>query len=119
MPHRNYFRDRRFLVAVGGTYDDVEYAPPPEVGICHVTRLGVEDETNAPSTDIRVYVKGHGYEHWLMEENSPAAGVLYWDAEETFLMTGEALVARFTGATASDVLRLYVEGWWEELEEPA
>ena len=28
---------------------------------------------------------------------------------------GESLVARFTGATASDRLVLYVEGWWEEL----
>lgn len=116
---RHYFRDRRSLVAVGGTYDEVTYTPPPEVGPCHVTRLAVEDETNAPSTDIRVYVKSHGYEHWLLEENTPAAGVLYWDDEGTFLMTEEELVARFTGATAADVLRLYVEGWWEDPEEPA
>lgn len=113
---RHYFRDRRSLVAVGGTYDDVEYAPPPEVGPCHVTRLGVEDETTAPDTDIRVYVKGHGYEHWLLEQDSPAAATLYWDEDGTFLMAGESLVARFTGADPNDVLRLYVEGWWEELE---
>lgn len=113
---RNYFRDRRSLAAVGGTYDEVEYGPIRENRRYHVTRLGVEDETSAPSTDIRVYVKGHGYDHWILEQNSPAAGVLYWDTDGTFLTMGESLVARFTGATAADVLQLYIEGWWEELE---
>ena len=117
-PHRNYFRLRRTLSAVGGTFDDVEFGPILEGRFYHITRLAVEDETSAPSTDIRCYVGGHGYQHWLNEQNSPAAGVLYWDTDGTFLTMLESLVARFTGATASDVLKLYVEGWWVQLDNP-
>lgn len=118
MGERHYFRARRTLPAVGGTYDDVEFGPIEEDRLYHITRFGVEDKTTAPDTDIRCYVKGHGYEHWLNEENAPVAGVLYWDTDGTFLVMGESLVARFTGADPADVLELYVEGWWEELDKP-
>ena len=65
-----------------------------------------------PSGDLSVYVKGHGYAHWLMSQESPAAGQLYWERWPTFLFRGESLVARFIGATAGDVLNLYLEGWY-------
>lgn len=113
---RKYFRDRRSLVAVDATYNEVVYGPILENRRYHITRFAVEAETSAPDTDIRVYVKGHGYEHWLSEQDSPAAATLYWDVDETFLVMGESLVARFTGADADDILQMYVEGWWEELE---
>ena len=119
MSGRHYFRDRRSLVAADATYNEVAYGPILENRRYHITRLAVEDETTGPDTDIRVYVKGHGYTHWLLEQDSPAAATLYWDTDGTFLVMGESLVARFTGADASDVLQMYVEGWWEELEEQA
>lgn len=112
---RKYFRGRRSLVAVTATYNEVVYGPILENRRYHITRFGVEDETSAPTGDIRVCVKGHGYNHWLSEQDSPAAATLYWDTDGTFLTMGESLVARFTGAQASDVLQLYLEGWWEEL----
>lgn len=116
MPHRNYFRAQRQAVAVGGTYDEVKFGPILEDRHYHITRFAAEDETSAPSGDIRVYVDGHGDQNWLTEQDSPAAATLYWDTDETFLTQGESLVARFTGATAGDRLALYVEGWWVERE---
>ena len=118
MGERHPFRDEQTKIALGGIYDEVEFGPIRRECYYHISRFAAEDETSAPSTDIRCYVKGHGYEHWLNEENSPAAGVLYWDPDGTFLTMGESLVARFTGATAADRLRLFVEGWWEELGGP-
>lgn len=115
MKERHYFRQRQTLPAVGGTYDEVEFGAVEYNRLYHITRFAVEDETHDLTGDCRVYVKGHGYEHWLNEENTVTAGVLYWDVDGTFLVMGESLVARFTGATASDVLELYVEGYWEEL----
>lgn len=109
---RNYFRARRVLVATGGTFDELEFAPTPDAEIYHIMRFAVEDETSSPSGDIRVYVKGHGYEHWIMDQESPSAGVLYWERWPTFLFSGESLVARFNGATASDRLVMYLEGWY-------
>lgn len=99
-----------------GDNDEVKFGPIEHDRLYVITRFAVEDETSAPSGDIRCYVEGHGYEHWLNEENSPAAGVLYWDTDGTFLVMGEFLVARFTGATANDVLELYVEGYWHPTE---
>ena len=109
---RKYFRDRRSLVAVGGVYDEVEYRPLVDGAIYHIMRFAVEDEDNTLTGDLRVYVKGHGYEHWLMSQETAAAGQLYWERWPTFLFRGESLVARFTGATANDVLNLYLEGWY-------
>jgi len=116
MGRRQYFRQRLFTIAGGGTFDEVIFDPRRESSVYHVTRFAVEDETSAPLTDIRVYVGGRGTQHWLVEENSPAAGVLYWDSDGVVLTEPDTLVARFTGATVNDVLRLYVEGWIEDVE---
>ena len=117
MPHRNHFRERRTKLAGTGAYTDVEFGPILEDRLYIIRRFAVEDETSAPATDIRVFVSGHGYNHLLNEQNSPAAATLYWDVDKTYLRQGESLVARFTGPTASDVLQLYVEGVWMEIAE--
>lgn len=119
MPHANFFRQRVTKAAGSGAYTDVAFGPAQPGRRYTITRLAVEDETSAPSTDIRVFVDGHGYPHYILEQNSPAAATLYWENEPTLLFEGESLVARFTGATLNDVLQLYVEGWWEELESSA
>jgi len=107
---RAWFRARRQLVAVGGTYDEVVYDPLLEKDYIQFTRISVEEKTNA-ATSVRVYVAGHGYEHWVGEEKTVAAGTLYWIEWPTYLVPGEQLVARFTGATADDELVMILEGW--------
>lgn len=115
MDQRHPFRERRTVKAAGDTYDEVEFGPILENRLYEITRFAVEDETTAPTGDIRVYVKGHAYNHPLVEEDYPVAATLYWETDPVIITMGESLVARFTGATASDVLQLYVEGWWQEL----
>lgn len=107
---RYWFRHRCKGVAAGDTYDEVEYRHPVPGFLLQITRICVEEETNAP-TSIRVYVKGHGYEHWVGEEKTVAAGTLYWIEWPTYLVEGETLVARFYGATAGNVIHMLVEGW--------
>lgn len=116
MGERHNFRSRRTAAAVGGTYDEVTFGPIVKDRIYHIERFAAEDETSDPDGDLRVYVRGHGYEHWLNEQDTVALDTLYWDVDGTFLVMGESLVARFTGVDAADFLRLYVEGWWEERE---
>ena len=110
---RHYFRDRRTLAAVLGTTDSVVWGPVLNGRPYHLTELAVEDETSAPTTDVRVVVTGHGFDFPLLEQDSPGAATLYWSETEHVLTEGESLVARFRGATAADVLQLYVSGWWE------
>lgn len=107
---RQWFRLRRSALAAGGTYDEVEFDPLLENRFLQITRISVIDVNNAP-TKIRLYVKGHGYEHWVGEETTVVANTLYWIEWPTYIAEGEQLVARFYGATANDVLTMLVEGW--------
>ena len=107
---REWFRARRKFVALGGTYDEVVYDPELEKDYIQLTRISVEVEGGNPD-QIRVYVRGHGYPHWVGEEVEPEHDRLYWIEWPTYLVPGEQLVARFTGADAGDVLHLLVEGW--------
>lgn len=116
---RHYFRDRRTVAATLGTTDNVTWGPVLTGRIYHITELAVEDETSAPSTDVRVVVTGHGFDFPLVEQDLPAAATLYWSETEHVLSEAESLVARFRGATAADRLQLYVSGWWEEVGEVA
>jgi len=119
MPGPNYFRYPIETQAKGGTFDEVTFGPIRNGRFYRITRFAVEDETSSPSGDIRVYVSGHGLPYWLLEQNSPQSATLYWDDRGTFLVEGESLVARFTGATAGDRLRMYIEGWYLEPDNPA
>lgn len=111
---RKWFRARRKATAAGGTYDEVEYSPLLDREFLQITRIAVEDETSDPSGQIRIYVAGHGYEHWIGGEASPGSATLYWVTWPTYLVAGEKVVARFYGATASDNLVMYLEGWiWD------
>ncbi len=114
MPRPNWFRSRRSTRAAGGAYDDVRFVPEGNDRYYLITRLSVIDETSAPATDIRVHVEGHGYNHLVMEQNTPGANTLYTVPDPVRLMPGETLVARFTGATLADALQMYFEGWWTE-----
>lgn len=107
---RQWFRARRQVVAAGGAYDEVVYDPLLEKDYIQFTRICVEEKTNGP-VSIRVYVGGHGYEHWVGEEKDPKGSTLYWIEWPTYLVPGEQLVVRFTGATADDELVLLLEGW--------
>ena len=75
-----------------------------------IQKVACEDETNA-YTSLRILVGGHGWEHLLAEEKTPSAGTLYWTDEPFFLYPGEFLVARFTGTTNGDKLKVYYTGY--------
>lgn len=110
--HPRFFRDRRLVVSAGDALDDVSFGPIDPERIYHIARMAVEDENNAVTTDVRIFVEGHGYNHQLFEQNTPSAGVLYTDKDPHHLMEGETFTARFTGATSGDRLAFYFEGWY-------
>lgn len=118
MGHRHYFRTRRSVVGSGNATDDVEFDPGQTGREYHIDGLAVEDETTAVATEVRVIVTGAGYDHPELEQPTPAAGTLYWLEGRTIHLTeGQKLVARFTGATADDILRMFISGWWEEVRK--
>ena len=107
---RQWFRHRVKGIAAGGAYDEIEYRHSLEAFYLQITRISLEEKGTA-SSSIRLYVKGHGYEHWIGEEKTVVVDTLYWIEWPTYLVEGETLVARFIGATEDNVLEMLVEGW--------
>ncbi len=113
MPHRNYFRDRRTKVSAAGSPEILSFEPREPDRVYHITRVAVENETSIGTGDMRIAITGHGWVHPLRQFSAPAPDVVYVEDREFILLEGEALEARFSGTTASDILQMYFEGWWE------
>lgn len=108
---RRLIRLPLYTVAVAGT-NILLTDPVPEGQTWRIEQLSCENETSG-STDVRGYIAGHGYNHYLFEQDSPAAITLYWYNDDFFLAPGERLALRWTGATAGDKLRGYLTGYVE------
>lgn len=107
---RQWFRQRIKAIGAGGAYTDVEYRHFLENYWLQITRISLEEKGSGPDK-IRVFVKGHGYEHWVGEETSCSGDTLYWIEWPTYLTEGETLVARFYEAVDGDELEMLIEGW--------
>lgn len=107
---RKFFRARRQVVAVGNTYDEVVFDPLLEREFLRIERIAVVDYDSCLD-NIRLYVRGHGYPHWIGETYPGDPDVICWVTRPTYLVAGEQVVARFYAATASDNLEMLLEGW--------
>lgn len=74
-------------------------------------RIAVENET-LPYTRLRIEIRGRGPDFLVSEQHHPRAGVLYWDDIPVYATGRMTLTAELTGCTASDVLKMYLTGWW-------
>jgi hypothetical protein len=118
MGKKHSFRDALYLKAAGDTTDVLEY-PQRRLVLpryrYHITRVSFEDATTA-LTEVQVNVKRGGVTFYVMEQVAPAAGRLYWTTEEIVLTEGERLSVYFSGATADDLLWVYLEGYYLEVD---
>jgi len=111
-------RKRYTAVSGGGTYDEVKSDYVEWGRFWKVESVAFENETSS-FTQLRIYIEGPGYEHWLYEKQSPIGGKLYWSEEDFTMGAGERLVARFIGCTLGDKLVMYLNGYWEEVQASA
>lgn len=103
----------RYKEAAGGdTYDYVksDRVKPGERWL--IRSHSFENETGARGT-ARGYIESHGYNHWLWEQESPAAATLYWSEEDMILTEGERLCVRQASCTSGDKLQLLINGYLE------
>ena len=74
-----------------------------------VAYLAFRDTTSAP-TSIDVYIDGHGYNHYLSQQQPTTANYIYFLDRPFKVYEGETLVVEFVGGGAADVLEAWATG---------
>jgi len=97
------------LTAAAGS-NDVRMARVDAGWLYCLQRIAVENQTSV-STDVRLLVAGGGEEVLIAEQDTPLAATLYWIADPAYISEGRYLLARFSGCTAGDLLKVYLTGW--------
>ena len=118
-PRKRSFRLEHRRVATGDALDIVYYPGPEPVPTRerhHLTRIVAEDETSAP-TEIQVNTYRGALALREDEVVGPLAGRAYPFPDELVLTEGQRVGVYFSGATASDVLRVTFEGYWMRVED--
>jgi len=104
-------REKKTFASAGlaTVYSDI--VPPGQLWC--IQRLSVEGSstTSGGNTRCRVYISGHGYEHYLVEQDAPAASTLYWTEQPFWMIPGERLAATWDQAQASATVELQAMGY--------
>ena len=97
-------------LGTAAAYDDVKSDRPQPGEVWCIQNAAIENETNN-FTELRVFIEGRGYNHYLDEQDNPLAGHLFTLPRDVFIHENEMLVARFTGCTTGDKLAMYLSGY--------
>lgn len=97
-----------------GTADTINDDPVPKGHMLTVHHISVENQTNASTRLVVGISNGNNFDQ-LIEEDTPAADNLYWHDRPIFVPEGWFIRVYLTGATASDVLQVYVNGLMEKV----
>lgn len=81
-----------------------------------IQSIAVENETT-DYTKLRLLSAGTGGELPFAEQKDPLAATLYWFEDDVYLIEGMYIVARLTGCTANDVLKVYLRGYWTSVKD--
>lgn len=114
MPKRRlYDKDlRKVLADTTAEYVEGEVVKPGD--ILYITHGVLEDQTSAPTTiSFGKYVGGRF--EGLEEDDGPVAGVRYHTEKTHHFQAGERPAWRVEGGTLNDVLKGYMEGYYEEV----
>jgi len=107
-------RLRYIQISAGAATEEVKSESPQPGWQWCIQNAGFEDETSNFS-ELRILIEGHGYNHWIEEQDNPLAGHLFTLDRDVFLHEGERLVARFSGTTSGDMLAMYLSGYKQKV----
>lgn len=74
-----------------------------------VAYLAFLDVTTGP-TSLDVYLEGHGYKHYIAQQQPTNANYIYFLDRPFRVEEGETLVVEFVGGGASDVMEAWATG---------
>lgn len=114
MPRRRLYSKILEAKCDNATTDYLEGDDVEQGQVLFITFGNAEDETNAPTT-IAIGKKVKDTFIPFEEEDSPSAGIRYNTEKTHHVIAGERPAIRFEGATSNDLLRGYLEGYYEEV----
>lgn len=93
-------------------YSDI--VPPGQLWCIQLLSVEGDLTTSGGNTRCRVYIDGHGYKHYVSEQDGPSASTLYWRAEPFWMVPGERLVAEWDQAQINTTVEMLAMGYWKE-----
>lgn len=114
MPRRRLYQEPLHKLKGSTSPDYVEGRAVDPGLVLYVTHASLEDETTAPTTLAFGKKVGDRFEG-LEEGESPSVGVRYHTGKTHHFTEGERPVWRVEGGATSDVLRGFMEGYYEEV----
>lgn len=73
--------------------------------------------TSGGKDRVRLFIAGHGYNHYLEEQASPTATRLYTYSEPVWLIPGERLAIEIDEGQANTTAEMHLTGYWTEFKE--
>ncbi len=77
----------------------------------------IDKATSGGNTRARLYIEGHGYKHFIEEQDTPAADTLYTYSEPLYLFEGERLALEIDEAQNATKVQLFGTGYWFSIKE--
>lgn len=102
-------RLRQTAVSQGAATESITFGPVKSGRRWRVERIAARDCDSAFTT-LRFIIAGHGYDYVEGQQDSPAAGSLYWSSDDFSVFEGEYIRIDFIGTTAGDTLEAFIRG---------
>lgn len=90
---------------------DSEKVESGEVVVLEQVAWEIDKVTSGGNTRARLYIKGHGYKHFLEEQQVPEADTLYTYNEILYLYESEQLALEIDQAQNATNIKMYLTGY--------
>ena len=110
-------RYRKLFASAGLVTLQSEPVPDDQIWCIQRAAWEIDKATSGGNTRCRRYIDGHGYKHYLSEEDAPTANALYWDADPVWLTPGEMMSLDIDEAQADTVALMSLTGYFTPIGE--
>lgn len=77
----------------------------------------INKTTSSGNTRVRLFIDGHGYNHYLEEQGTPTADTLYTYDIPVWLIPGERLAIEIDQGQADTTAEMHLTGYSTEFKE--
>lgn len=110
-------REKKTFASAGLATVYSDTVPPDQLWCIQLLSVEGNLTTSGGNTRARVYIDGHGYKHYVAEQDGPSADTLYWRAEPFWMIPGERIAVEWDQAQAATTVELLAMGYFVEAEE--